>query len=352
VKTGFENFQLAVTPGEEAKANLRLEIAQKRIDEATREVKLKREVDAPALQTVQHQFDQAIKELGHSDDAQRASKILEQFTAATLDQQLEIEQALPSASDSSQKSLNQALDVTRRGNLISQVAQTNPHFLQHQPSVSDQKLDGSQFKIDGILDSIAGQTWSVGGVVIQNVQFTGKVPAIGSHVKLEGLVKDGQAFISRITVDEASDKAPTKVEGQVGQTNGNGTTEIGGIPVSIADNSGPPLKPGDQVQLQAGPQNGKLKVTGQQSKPDQTKNSTAISGVLTAFNAPNGTVTVKMSGNSITVNISQASIKTESGSALKLTDLKGRIGQDIKLTDLHKTGNLISASTVQIGGSD
>jgi hypothetical protein len=352
VKTGFENVQLALAPGDEAKAKLRLDIAQKRVDEATREVELKKEVDGPALQTVQSQYDQAIQELSHSDDPHKAGQVLQQFTAKTLNQQLEIEQALPGASSSSQKSLNQALDVTRRGNLISQSAQNNPEFLQHQPSVSDQKLDSGQFKIEGTLVSINGSNWSVGGVVLKNVQLKAKPPSIGAYVRLEGVVKDGQAFINRIGVDSVSANAPTKVEGQVGQTNQNGTTEVGGIPLNIGDSSGAPLNPGDHVQLQAGPPNDKLKVTAQQSKNNQSASNTTIAGTLSAVDTAKGTLTVKMSGNLITVNVNQAAIKTENNRPLKLSDLKSRLGQDIKLEGLSKKGNLISAGSALISANN
>jgi hypothetical protein len=347
VKTGVENLQLAVTPGAVAKANLHLKLVQRRIDEATQQVKLNRNINVQALETVERQFDDAIRELSSSDNTETTDNVLSRLSTATLNQQLELEQVLANAPQASQPALKRALEMTQRGNIIAQVAYANRDFLKRQPSVSDEKIEAGQFKVDGTLLSIQGRTWNVGGVIIENVYSPGKVPAIGSRVKLEGLVKGNEVFISRIEVSESS-KESTKLEGQFGGTNQNGTTNIGGISVKIGDSRSAQLEPGDNVQLQGGADDGELVVTSEESQPREASHSTRLSGVLKAVNATSGAITVKMAGSQITVNVSEAQIENESGQTLRLSDLNRLVGQDVRLDGLYKRGDFLFARQLRV----
>jgi hypothetical protein len=344
VKTAVENLQLAITPGAVAKANLHLKLAQRRIDEVTQQVKLNRDVNAQALETVKQQFDDALRELSNSGNTKETNDTLSRLSVASLDQQLELEQAMSTAPQNSQTVLKQIIDETRRGNIIAQVAYANHDFLEHQPSVADEKLDAGQFKIEGTLLSIQDKTWNVGGTIIENVHLSGKAPAIGSRVKLEGLVKDNNVFISRIEVSENSTE-PTKAEGQFGGNNQNGTSDISGIAVKIGNDSSAQLNPGDNVKLQGRADDNKLNVT---SKESNKKDSTAINGVLTAVDAVKGAITVKMAGNQVMVNVSEAQIEGESSRTLRLSDLNHLLGQDVRLDGLYKKGDLLFARHVRV----
>jgi hypothetical protein len=269
------------------------------------------------------------------------------LSTATLNQQLELEQVLANVPQDSQPALKRALEVTRRGNIIARVAYANRDFLKRQPSVSDEKLEAGQFKIEGTVLSIQGRTWNVGGVIIENVYSPGKTPAIGSRVKLEGLVKGNETFISRIEVSESS-KEPTKLEGQFGGTSQNGTANIGGISVTIGDHRSAQLKPGDNVQLQGSDDDGKLNVTNKESLWREASYSTTLSGILTAVNATGGAVTVRMAGSQIAVNVGEARIENESGQMLRLSDLNRLIGKDVRLDGLYKIGNLLFARQLRV----
>jgi hypothetical protein len=347
VKTGVENLQLAITPGVVAKANLHLKLVQRRIEEATQQTKLNRDVNVHALDTVEQRFDDAIKELSRSDDKEATDNVLSRLSATTLDQQLELEQVLANAPEASKPALKHAFEITQRGNLVAQVAYANRDFLKRQPTVSDEKLEAGQFKIDGIVLSIQGRTWNVGAVIIENVYCPREAPPIGSRVKLEGLVKGNEVFISRIKVSENSEE-PTKVEGQFGGTNENGTANIGGISVKIGDYSSAQLESGDKVQLQGNPDDGKLNVTSKESQRPEASPSTRLSGVLTGVNINGDTITVKMDGSQITVNVSEARIENESGQTLRLSDLNRLVGQDIRLDGLYKRGNLLFARQLRV----
>lgn len=351
VKIGVENLQLAVTAGPAAKADLHLKFAQQRIDEATRQAEMNRNVSASALETVKQQFDSAIRELSTSPDTAATSDTLSQLSLATLDQQLELNQALSKSPGSSQ-ALEQAIAEARRENTIAQVAYSNRDFLKQQPSVADQQLDVGQFKIEGTLQSVQGSTWNVGGTVIQNVHSPGKTPAVGSSVNLEGLVQDNQVFLSQVETSDTPGQ-PTMVEGQFAGTNKNGTANIGGISVNIDNGNGSQLQPGDNVQLQSGHGNGGLRVTARES-PQANGNSASLSGVLTAVDNSSHTVTVKIAGNEISVNLSEAQIagKSKGGQTFSLSDLNHLTGKDIKINGLHKQNGVIYGQQVQVSGDN
>jgi hypothetical protein len=346
VKTTVENLQLAITTSPAVKADLYLKFTQRRIDEVQQEVKLNRNVSAQTLATFQQQFDDTLKELGNSNNTKTSNATLSRLSVVTLNQQVELEQTLASAPQISQPVIQQILDETRRGNTIAQVAYANKDFLQNQPSITDKKLDSGQFSISGTLLSIQNNTWNVGGTIIENVHLSGEIPPIGSGVELQGLVKDNNTYISRIDVS-ANSTEPTRIEGQFTGTNQNGTANISGIPVKISNNSSAQLNPGDNVQLQSGIDDGNLDVTNKNTNASQ---STTLNGVLTAVDTVKGTITVKVTGSQITVNISKAQIENKSDShrTYQLSDLKYSIGHDIDLEGLSEKDNLLYAGLVKV----
>jgi hypothetical protein len=348
VKTGFENFQLALTPAGEAKANLRLDIARKRIEEAAREVDSNRNVNIQALQSVQTQLDGALKEIGKTDNSSETNKALERYTAATLDQQLDVQGVLARAPESSQKGLEQTLDNSRRANLISQAAQSNSDFLKSQPSVADPKLDGSQFDIQGTFSGVQNGFWTVGRVKLQKVHFNGATPAAGSLVIIEGVVKDGESFITRLQTEPGQANAPTKIEGQVNKVEPDGAASVGGVPVKIAGGKADQLKKGDQVRLQGDAADSQLNVTGHESQPAGHSTPTSIKGVLKKVDSAHTTITVSLSGSLIIIDVGKARLQNDSGKALKTSDLAGLVGHNVNVTNLTKDGKAISAGGVVV----
>ena len=193
--------------------------------------------------------------------------------------------------------------------------------------------------------SVQNNIWDIGGTNILNINYSGTIPAVGSHVKLTGLVVGNNTFISNIAVSEDTPQV-TEVEGQFEGTNQNGTSNISGISVNINSGNTAPLAPGDSVQLQGNTQDNKLNVTGQQSS---TVKTTTITGVLTAVNLVNGTITVQLTGRQVKVDINNAQIQNFADTTtLKIAGLKLLIGHEIKLDGLSKNGNLVSASLVQV----
>jgi hypothetical protein len=351
VKTTVENFQLAVTSGTEARADLRITLVRRRIDEAVQQVKKNRNIDAQALQTVEKQLDNTLKELKNSHDTKSTNDVLSRLSVATLNQELELEQVIADFQQEDQPALKQALGVTRRGNLIAQVAYANHDFLERQPSVSDQTLEEHQFKINGTLLSISGRTWNVGGVIIQNVYLSGNVPAIGNHVNLEGVVKDDEVFISQIAVSQISNQSTT-VEGQFGGNNQNGTSSVGGISVEISDDNIAQLQPGDEVQLKGDHDDGKLNVTNKENKQDENKDTAKLSGVLTGVDVKLSMITIESAGRQISVNVGEAQIESDNKRNLNLSDLNHLVGNHSVLTGLYKKDGLMYAHFMRVEIAD
>ncbi len=351
VKTVVENLQLAFTPDNIAKANLHIKLAQRRIDEATQQVKLNRNINVKALETVEQQLDDAIKELSDSDDKEATENILSRLEAATLDQQLELQQVMINAPEANKQALKYAVDITRRGNLVARVTYNNHEFLDSQPSVSDEKLDSDQFEISGILLSVQDRTWNVGGVILENVSYMGKVPATGIRVKAEGVIKNNEVYISRIEVRESSQET-TKLEGQFKGTNQNGMSDVGGISIKIADNNGTQLRPGDNVQLQSNPNDDRLNVTNRQRPQGETNNSIQTRGVLMAVDIVGDVITVKTTGSQLTVNIREAQLENENGRKLNKFDLNRLVGKAVKLDGLYNKGKLLFVRQVRVDVED
>jgi hypothetical protein len=168
---------------------------------------------------------------------------------------------------------------------------------------------------------------------------------VGSQVKLTGLVVGNNTFISNIAISEDTPQV-TEIEGQFEGTNQNGTSNISGISVNINSGITAPLALGDSVQLQGNTQDNKLNVTNQQSS---TVKTTTITGVLTAVNLVNGTITVQLTGRQVKLDINNAQIQNFADTTtLKIDGLKLLIGHEIKLDGLSKNGNILSATLVEV----
>jgi hypothetical protein len=345
VKTGVENIQLTFTTSPAAKARLYLQLAQRRINEMTQQTKLNRNITSQSVETVTSLFDNALNELNTTNNMQAINNTLSYLSVASLNEELELKQVVSNSSQINQPLLQQIITEAGRANTIAQVAYTNHDLLKHNLSITNAVLDAGQFKIEGTLLSVQNNIWDIGGTNILNINYSGTIPAVGSHVNLTGLVVGNNTFISNIAVSEDTPQV-TEVEGQFEGTNQNGTSNISGISVNINSGNTAPLAPGDSVQLQGNTQDNKLNVTGQQSS---TVKTTTITGVLTAVNLVNGTITVQLTGRQVKVDINNAQIQNFADTTtLKIAGLKLLIGHEIKLDGLSKNGNLVSASLVQV----
>jgi hypothetical protein len=345
VKTGVENIQLTLTTSPAAKARLYLQLAQRRINEMTQQTKLNRNITSQSVETVTSLFDNALNELNTTNNMQAINNTLSYLSVASLNEELELKQVVSNSSQINQPLLQQIITEAGRANTIAQVAYTNHDLLKHNLSITNAVLDAGQFKIEGTLLSVQNNIWDIGGTNILNINYSGTIPAVGSHVKLTGLVVGNNTFISNIAVSEDTPQV-TEVEGQFEGTNQNGTSNISGISVNINSGNTAPLAPGDSVQLQGNTQDNKLNVTGQQSS---TVKTTTITGVLTAVNLVNGTITVQLTGRQVKLDINNAQIQNFADTTtLKIAGLKLLIGHEIKLDGLSKNGNLVSASLVQV----
>jgi hypothetical protein len=344
VKTGAENIQLTLTTSPVAKARLYLQLAQKRISEMARQAKLNRNINPQSGETVTNLFDKALAELNIASNAQAINNTLSYLSVASLNEELELKQVVGGTVQTNQTVLQQIITETDRANTIAQVAYTNHALLKQALTVADTQLDAGQFKIEGTLLSVQNNTWDIGGTNIENVVYSGAIPALGSPVELTGLVNDNKSFISTIAVSTDVPQV-TEVEGQFEGTNQNGTANVSGIAVNI-DSSSAQITLGDSVQLQGNTTDNKLNVTEKQSSADKT---TTITGTLTAVDIAKGTITVQLTGRQVKVDINNAQIQNFADTTtLKIAGLKLLTGHEIRLEGLSKNGNVVSAALVQI----
>ncbi len=347
VKTGVENIQLALTFSPEARASLHLRLAQRRIEEVVAQSSLGRDISTSALEAIAIQIDAAISEIDRL--LPEGTKILlSQLSESTLDQQVKLGQVLGTAPEATQPALSQALDATRRGNLIAQIAYGNPDFLSSFPSVLDEELEGAYFEIEGTLLSAEGGTWNIGGLLIKNINSSQGTPTIGSRVEIKGLVQGGQIFISKIEQEDDTEEQ-VKIEGIFGGTSSDGTIwYVGGIPVDMSQNITPPPQ-GNQLELKGIIQNGVFIVTEMESEEEE-EGEVEIEGVLVQvqIDPDEQIIVIEIAGIQVPVNISEALIMDEDGRPLTLSDLESLIGEDVQIAGVYRDDSLLFAEEVYV----
>ena len=109
VKTGIENLQLAMTTSSASKAILHVEFAQERINEITQEVQQNQNVSPQMVDAVTQQFDSALKALSNTTNSPDSGKALSKLSTATLNQQVQLNQLLPTVPTNSQPAIQQII---------------------------------------------------------------------------------------------------------------------------------------------------------------------------------------------------------------------------------------------------
>ncbi len=271
VKTVTENIQVALTASSEAKAKLHLKLAERRIQEVVTESAEGRTVSTSALEAAINQIDNAVQGVNNVPDSQ-AKDLLVQLSQATAERQADLEQVSQAAPEESQPALKQAIDTMQRGNIISSVASENSALLSTGASVRDEKLESTYFQLEGTLNSVEGKTWTVDNITLQNVNAPKRMPRVGSDVKLNGIVRDGQIFIGKL---DWQDKpvGETKIEGTFNGTNNDGTVwQVGGVPVGKFQNEVPPA-PDTKVEVKGPPEKRSYTVLRDKNKDDRKSKS-------------------------------------------------------------------------------
>ncbi|MBI2854325.1 MAG: hypothetical protein HYX87_05315 [Chloroflexi bacterium] len=351
VKTGVEGVRLALTKDAASRADLRLEIAAQRVQEADEQSRRGRSVNVRALAQASKHMDEAISEAGKLTP-EKAKPVLTHLSMVTLEQQVRLAKDLEDAPEADKDALQQALDAARRGNLIAEVAYGNPAVLSTSPSVEDEGLESSHFKVTGTLSSVEGGSWRIGNVVIKDVDSPRNIPA-GTRIAVEGLVRDGKAFISRAEVDESKPDAgqgrdDVEVEGVFGGTSpDNKTWTVGGVQVSGPSGVEPPR--GDEKKVIKGKaHSGGFTVT-QKEESDQDKQA-VMKGVLVRVDVPAGMIELNVAGAARKLNVSQANIVDEDGLPLTVGQLESLSGKGVKVeaSGVYSSGNVWYARQARV----
>ena len=344
VKRGVENLQLALTSDDEAKASLHFKLAQRRLDEVVAQSNMGVQVSAATLEEVASQTDAAIREMVNLPP-EHAEKLVSKLSESTLNQQVILGQVSKTAPEDAQPALKQAIDATRRGTLIAQVAHGNPAYLSSSPSVSDEKLEATYFELEGTLVSAEGGTWNVGGVQLTNVNSSQPPPPQGSKVYLKGLVRNGEIIISKIKHKDITDNQ-VKIKGIFGGTSPDGETwYVGGIPVARPWDMALPQE-GKKVKVMGLMQGHLLGVT--ETESEEAVDEIEISGTLVSFQPGKKAIVIDVAGAQITINISEALINSESRQPLTLSGLKSLSGREIKVASPYMKKGLLYAKEIYI----
>lgn len=344
VKTGAEKLQLAVTREPEAKANLNLALAQRRIDEVIAQSNLESSVSSNAPVEAAMRIDEAIREAEReSPPAQR--DFITRLAEATLSQQLELSRVMATAPEHAQPGLEKVFVATRRGNIVAQVAFANPDFLRSHPSVSDSNLETGRFSIEGVMADGDDEEWNVGGLRIKNVSSAKVRPAAGSLVTVEGLVKDSKSYIVRVE-SRAANSDRLEISGRFQGTSGDGGVwYVSGIAVNAPESKVLPSQ-GDNIHLHGSGQEGFLSVTSLDNE-EFTQNGVRISGLLTGVGS-SSTINMRVLASRLSINIDGAQIRDKDGDLLESSALAGLVGSRVQVDGAYQKGGQLYAKKVYV----
>ena len=346
VKVGVERLQVAVTSNPEDKAYLHLKLAQRRIDEVTTQINLNRSPDFSGLATISTQTDAALHEIEKTSPGD-ISAFLSHLAESAINQQI----ALGSIrNENGRDNVQQAMNTLQRVNLIAETAYSNAAFLNTMPSVHDEGLEQGRFTVDGTLLSVAGRTWNLGGLVLSNVSYSGKVPAVNSRIKIDGLNKDNEVFI--IKLEQKMDAQEEVIIGGLfnGTDKSGKTWYVGEMPVNAPEGKTPPAE-GKKVEVQGVTQNTSAAINNvkEQAKDEEDRQRAAnVEGTLSSVDMAKKIVTVKVAGAQISLNIGSAKIFIKDNKEIKLSDMASLVGKGIKATGLTKKDGTMYAKDIRV----
>ncbi|MFH1031223.1 MAG: DUF5667 domain-containing protein [Chloroflexota bacterium] len=345
VKIGTEKLQMAATVNPEDKAYLHLKLAQRRVEEVAIQASTNRTINVSGLATLPAQTDAALREI-EKTSGNDTSAFLSRLAESTVEQQAVLQPLVASSRVTEREQIQKAMTTVQRTSLIAQAAYSNSAFLKTNPSARDQNLERGQFKISGILLSIEGQTWKIGGLVLSNVRYSGEIPPIGSGVRIEGLRRNNETYIIRMEVEKNVQK-DVKIEGVFKGTDPTGKTwNVSDVTVEAPSNKPTPAA-GEKVEVQAQTRDGALSVTNVNKARVETKEA-RLEGKLAAVDTSKQVITVNVAGARISLNISNAKISTTDGKEVTARELTSLIGKDIKANGLVKKDNTIYAREIII----
>ncbi|MBI4330919.1 MAG: hypothetical protein HY673_06535 [Chloroflexi bacterium] len=236
LKRAVETIELSLTSSPESRAEVHLKLAERRADEIVTQTRRGRTPSAATVESAASEIDSVLKEIGQVKP-EAAAPLLSKLSKSTQDQQVKLGEAMEAAPAPARSVLQQAVDTSRRGNLVAEITSGNSSFLSKSPSVSDKKLEETHFKLEGTVVSISGTTWNISGVLIPNVSAPPNAAAsLNRGIKLEGVVRNGQVFIGKIET-ESRPGNEFKLRGIFGGTSPDGATwYVGGLAITRPQN--------------------------------------------------------------------------------------------------------------------
>lgn len=322
VKRGVENLQLVLTPDNADKARLNANLAERRVEEAVAQAKLGREIDASALQSSAAHIDAAVRHIAAARPEQ-ARELLGGLSRSSLNEQLELDEILPTLPEKSQQAVRKAIETTRRANLIAGTAYGNPKFLTTSPSVLDDGIEAAHFEVEGVFLSDEDGNWNVGGVVIKNVESSQSAPGPSENVRVEGVVRGEKVFVSEIKRKE--DRTDKSIEAAIA----------------------PPQPTPEQVREVQNPD-----LAGAADREDEDEDKgIEVNGTLAGTDQERNTISVTVSGSKVSINLREASVQDANGNALGLSELEALQGADVKATGLTRKDGVLSARRIRIDSS-
>jgi hypothetical protein len=230
LKKGVEAVRLSVALSPESRADLHLERAQERIDEAVKMFSTGRTAAESPLERVPAELDSAILQISKVP-AEKEQALLARLIEMSDTEEERLINLLPTSANDTAPLLEQSITVLYRGRVIARIAVKNAPFLAGSPSVTDEEIDRELFKIEGDLLSADNNTWNLGGLRLENISPVSETPHVGSRITITGINSGNVIYIESIVVD-GPESGQTVVKG-IFHENGedDGIWHVGGVKV-------------------------------------------------------------------------------------------------------------------------
>jgi hypothetical protein len=254
VKIASENIQLYLASDGESKADIQINLVQRRINEIVA-TSSSGTAGENAYERVPMQIDAAVSQIAALPAGKRETK-MRQLEKLTVNQQEYIGNLCEVANETVVAALSKTIDSLYNGEIITRMAAANDEFLSASPSSREELLSSSFIKIEGTVVSASPGSLNVSGLVINNLSINHPIPPPGTGVKFELISNGGKNYIGRIESTTAAGQNLI-VAGKLAITKNGNEGFIGSIPVYNLPISSTPL-PTRFIEVEGTVNDGKL----------------------------------------------------------------------------------------------
>ncbi len=255
VKMAAETTQVALTADGQAKADLYMLLAQRRLSEALTQANRENKVSADTLLAMRDYISKALDAISRLPEGE-SRDTLARFLQLVTWQEVSLREVRASTGPEGQAAASQALSAVHFGGQAARQALENPKVLAgFTPALVENVVMVSEFR--GIVESTGNKAWVVSGKTIlvdSNTEVAGGPPTVGGTAEVQiAHLRDGTLLALEIEIETPEEHAAeVEFQGRVSAVQ-KGAWVIGGKKIIVGEETiviGPP-KVGLTAQVEA-----------------------------------------------------------------------------------------------------